>query len=116
MKRIFFVEDDASLRSGLTFALEKQGYAVTAAATRAEAESFWRADAFDLVILDVSLPDGSAACRWPGASTNCRSPGCRPRGPCRQICPVIPDFPQRKKPVSRPDHPYFLCHIRLVRI
>ena len=59
MKRIFFVEDDASLRSGLTFALEKQGYAVTAAATRAEAESLWRADAFDLVILDVSLPDGS---------------------------------------------------------
>lgn len=59
MKRIFFVEDDASLRSGLTFALEKQGYAVTAAATRAEAESLWRANAFDLVILDVSLPDGS---------------------------------------------------------
>ena len=59
MKRIFFVEDDASLRSGLTFALEKQSYAVTAAATRAEAESLWRADAFDLVILDVSLPDGS---------------------------------------------------------
>jgi len=59
MKRIFFVEDDASLRSGLTFALEKQGYAVTAAATRAEAEALWRAGAFDLVILDVSLPDGS---------------------------------------------------------
>ena len=59
MKRIFFVEDDASLRSGLTFALEKQGYAVTAAATRAEAESLWQAGAFDLVILDVSLPDGS---------------------------------------------------------
>lgn len=59
MKRIFFVEDDASLRSGLTFALEKQGYAVTAAATKAQAESLWRADAFDLVILDVSLPDGS---------------------------------------------------------
>ena len=59
MKRIFFVEDDASLRSGLTFALEKQGYAVTTAATRAEAESLWQAGAFDLVILDVSLPDGS---------------------------------------------------------
>lgn len=59
MKRIFFVEDDASLRSGLTFALEKQGYAVTAAATRAEAETLWQAGAFDLVILDVSLPDGS---------------------------------------------------------
>ena len=59
MKRIFFVEDDASLRSGLTFALEKQGYAVTATATRAEAESLWQAGAYDLVILDVSLPDGS---------------------------------------------------------
>lgn len=59
MKRIFFVEDDASLRSGLTFALEKQGYAVTAAATRAEAEALWQTGAFDLVILDVSLPDGS---------------------------------------------------------
>lgn len=59
MKRIFFVEDDASLRSGLTFALEKQGYAVTAAATRAEAEALWHTGAFDLVILDVSLPDGS---------------------------------------------------------
>ena len=59
MKQIFFVEDDASLRSGLTFALEKQGYAVTAAATRAEAEALWQAGAYDLVILDVSLPDGS---------------------------------------------------------
>ena len=59
MKRIFFVEDDASLRSGLTFALEKQGYAVTAAATRAQAESLWQTGPFDLVILDVTLPDGS---------------------------------------------------------
>lgn len=59
MKRISFVEDDASLRSGLTFALEKQGYAVTAASTQAEAEALWQAGAFDLVILDVSLPDGS---------------------------------------------------------
>lgn len=59
MKRIFFVEDDASLRSGLTFALEKQGYAVTAAAARAEAETLWQTGGYDLVILDVSLPDGS---------------------------------------------------------
>lgn len=46
-------------RGGLTFALEKQGYAVTAASTQSEAESLWQAGAFDLVILDVSLPDGS---------------------------------------------------------
>ena len=59
MKRIFFVEDDASLRSGLTFALEKQGYAVTAASTMAQAESLWQTGPFDLVILDVTLPDGA---------------------------------------------------------
>lgn len=59
MKRIFFVEDDASLRGGLTFALEKQGYAVTSACTREEAQTLWRAGGYDLVILDVSLPDGS---------------------------------------------------------
>ena len=59
MKRIFFVEDDASLRGGLTFALEKQGYAVTSACTREKAQTLWQAGGYDLVILDVSLPDGS---------------------------------------------------------
>ena len=73
MKRIFFVEDDASLRSGLTFALEKQGYAVTAASTQAEAEALWQAGAFDLVILDVSLPDGSGydLCRRIRQTSHC---------------------------------------------
>ncbi len=59
MKRIFFVEDDLSLRDGLSFALQKQGYAVDTARTRAEAENLWQAGRYDLVILDVSLPDGS---------------------------------------------------------
>ena len=31
MKQIFFVEDDGSLISGLTFALERQGYKVQVA-------------------------------------------------------------------------------------
>ena len=97
MKRIFFVEDDASLRSGLTFALEKQGYAVTAAATRAEAESLWRADAFDLVILDVSPPGGSAACRWPGASTNCRTPRLPAGGTLPTDLPGDPGFSAAEK-------------------
>ena len=59
MKRIFFVEDDASLRNGLSFALQKQGYAVDTARTRQEAEQLWQAGRYDLIILDVSLPDGS---------------------------------------------------------
>ncbi len=59
MKRIFFVEDDLSLINGLSFALKKQGYEIEIARTSLEAESLWKNGTFDLVILDVSLPDGS---------------------------------------------------------
>lgn len=59
MKRIFFVEDDLSLINGLSFALKKQGYEIEIARTSLEAEKLWREGKYDLVILDVSLPDGS---------------------------------------------------------
>lgn len=59
MKRIFLVEDDLSLISGLSFAVKKQGYELDVARTRSEAEDMWQEGKYDLVILDVSLPDGS---------------------------------------------------------
>ena len=59
MKRIFFVEDDLSLISGLSFALKKQGYDIDIARTISEAQGLWIKGKYDLVILDVSLPDGS---------------------------------------------------------
>ena len=59
MKRIFFVEDDLSLINGLTFAVKKQGYEIEIARTRLEADKLWENGNYDLVILDVSLPDGS---------------------------------------------------------
>lgn len=59
MKRIFFVEDDLSLINGLTFAVRKQGYEVDVARTSLEADQLWEDGKYDLVILDVSLPDGS---------------------------------------------------------
>lgn len=59
MKRIFLVEDDASLIGGLVFALKKQGYETTVARTCLEAESLWQDGSYDMVILDVSLPDGT---------------------------------------------------------
>lgn len=59
MKKIFFVEDDLSLINGLTFAMKKQGYEVEVAHTSLEAENLWADGKYDLVILDVSLPDGS---------------------------------------------------------
>lgn len=59
MKRILFVEDDLSLINGLSFAMKKQGYEITVARTSREAAQLWQDGAYDLVILDVSLPDGS---------------------------------------------------------
>lgn len=59
MKRIFFVEDDLSLINGMTYALGKEGYEVENARTAAEAEALWAAGEYDLVILDVALPDGT---------------------------------------------------------
>ena len=59
MSKIFFVEDDLSLISGLSFGLKKQGYEVDNARTIDEAEKLWQNNKYDLAILDVSLPDGS---------------------------------------------------------
>ena len=58
-KRIFFVEDDVSLINCLSFALKKQGYETDIARTSMEARKLWEKGTYDLVILDVSLPDGS---------------------------------------------------------
>lgn len=59
MKRIFFVEDDLSLIGGLTYAMKKEGYEVENARTAAEAEVLWAEGKYDLIILDVALPDGT---------------------------------------------------------
>ena len=59
MKWILLVEDDLSLINGLSFAVKKQGYTLDVAHTKDEADRLWQNGAYDLVILDVSLPDGS---------------------------------------------------------
>ncbi len=59
MKRLFLLEDDLSLISGLSFAVKKQGYDIDVARTTLEADKLWPNKKYDLVILDVSLPDGS---------------------------------------------------------
>ena len=59
MKWILLVEDDLSLINGLSFAVKKQGYMLDVAHTKDEADRLWENRAYDLVILDVSLPDGS---------------------------------------------------------
>ena len=59
MDKIMLLEDDLSLVDGLSYALNKQGWNVTVAKTVTEAIRLWRGAAFDLLILDVSLPDGN---------------------------------------------------------
>ncbi len=57
--RFLIVEDDAVLRDVLTRSLSEAGHRVDAAATCAEAESFWTLQPYDAVVLDLNLPDGS---------------------------------------------------------
>ena len=58
MNRILLLEDDLSLIRGLSFALNKQGVEIEIARTIKEAEECWRKGRYNLLILDVSLPDG----------------------------------------------------------
>ena len=57
--RIMLVEDDAYLRDGLCELLEKEGYAVESACNCSEGRNIFNKTVFNLVILDVMLPDGS---------------------------------------------------------
>lgn len=58
-KKILLVEDDLSLIGGLIFAVKKEGYEADVARTSLEADTLWADGKYDLVILDVALPDGS---------------------------------------------------------
>lgn len=57
--QILLVEDEASLGETLQERLEREGYKVCWATTAAQALAQWKSERFDLVVLDVGLPDGS---------------------------------------------------------
>ena len=59
MSKLLLLEDDLSLINGLSFAFQKAGHALEVARTLREAESLWQKGKYDLLVLDVSLPDGS---------------------------------------------------------
>ena len=64
-ERLLLVEDDASIREVATLGLTKAGFRVTTAADGREGLLHFRQAPFDLVILDVMLPnlDGYEVCR-----------------------------------------------------
>lgn len=59
MSKILLLEDDLSLINGLSFAFKKQGFEPFIARTLKEADSLWADGKYVLLVLDVSLPDGS---------------------------------------------------------
>jgi len=56
---ILLTEDDKSIAMGLEYSLRQEGYTVTVAETFAQADAQIANNRFDLVLLDLSLPDGS---------------------------------------------------------
>jgi two-component system sensor histidine kinase/response regulator len=56
--RILVIDDEVGIRRGCTRALEPIGYQVETVGTLAEARELLEQDGFDLVLLDVMLPDG----------------------------------------------------------
>jgi two-component system catabolic regulation response regulator CreB len=63
--RILVVEDEPSICENVVYALEADGFAVSTATTGREALDQMTAQTFDLIILDVGLPDqtGFEVCR-----------------------------------------------------
>lgn len=59
MRKILLVEDDLSLIEGLKFSLSKHGFDVTIARTVKEAKAYYNQNEYHLILLDLTLPDGS---------------------------------------------------------
>lgn len=58
-RTILLVEDDAIIASGLSYALEQEGYAVTHCDTITAAKKAAENREYDLALLDMQLPDGT---------------------------------------------------------
>ena len=65
MANLLLVDDDAHIREVLRFALEKAGHQVMEAADGAAAFALFQQHSFDLVVLDIVMPelDGLELCR-----------------------------------------------------
>lgn len=59
MKKILSIEDDTHLREGLNELLTTEGYNVTSVGLAEKANKYIRENSYDLIVLDISLPDGN---------------------------------------------------------
>lgn len=58
MKKILLLEDEENLNRGISLKLSKEGYQVLSAYTISEAKALFEREDIDLVISDITLPDG----------------------------------------------------------
>lgn len=59
MSKVLIIEDDEILNAGLCYSLQKRDITPYPAHTLSEARKLLSADSFDLILLDVNLPDGN---------------------------------------------------------
>ena len=59
MCKILLLEDDVSLIDGLVYSLERNGFSLDVARTVSDAENYLSKHEYDLLLLDVTLPDGT---------------------------------------------------------
>ena len=57
--KIMLVEDNEAIIMGLEYLLVQEGYEVLTARKAWEAEKIWSRESCDLILLDISLPDGN---------------------------------------------------------
>ena len=60
MNKILIVDDEESIRKVLGLFLKKQGYKVSSAEKLSETYSILKKQDFDLILLDINLPDGNS--------------------------------------------------------
>lgn len=58
-RRILVIEDEPLIAENIQYALETEGMAAVSCPTLGEAEMHLREQSFDLIVLDINLPDGS---------------------------------------------------------
>lgn len=59
MQKILLLEDDAALGSGICLALQSDAFRITLCRNLADGRAAFQTEPFDLLVLDVNLPDGS---------------------------------------------------------
>lgn len=59
MKKVLLVEDNETIVMGLKYSLEQEGFQVISAKSIMESKEKLKEEKIDLILLDVSLPDGN---------------------------------------------------------